>query len=138
MLALGSLFFLAYRILEAVLEGDVGSTTIYAIRWPLALVLTVGVAAAYHRAIRRADLADMPPEPPGRTVLSVVLVGSEGRDVARAVEEQTAAEVRMWERSDVEVALSTEAVVEAIESADHEHLLIVARPDGPEVIPYTE
>ena len=137
-LALGSLFFLAYRILEAVLEGDVGSTTIYAIRWPLALVLTVGIAAAYHWAIRRADLADMPPEPPGRTVLSVVLVGSEGGEVARAVEEQTGVKARVWDRPDADAALSAEAVIEAIELAEHERLLIVARTDGPEVIPYTE
>lgn len=137
-LALGSLFVLAYRVLEALLEGDSGTTTIFAIRWPLALVLTVGMAAAYHRAIRRADLADMPDDLPQRTVRSVVLVGSASQDLAKAIEEQTGARVRVWNRSDSEVVLSAETVREAIESAGSEHLLIVARPEGHEVIPYME
>lgn len=136
-LALVSLFVLAYRILETVLVGDLGPGTVFAIRWPLALALTVGVAAAYHRVIRRDDLRDRPPEAPGRAVVSVVLVGSGGREVASAVEERTGLKPQVWERSDTEVALSAESVAEAIESAQHEHLLIVARPDGQEVIPYT-
>ena len=137
-LALVSLFVLAYRILESILEGDLGPGTVFAIRWPLALAVTVGVAAAYHRVIRRDDLADLPQESPGRTVRSVVLVGSGGHAVAAAVEERTGVKPKVWERADTEVALSTESVVEAIESAEHEHLLIVAGPDGQEVIPYTQ
>ncbi|MDE0290738.1 MAG: DUF5671 domain-containing protein [bacterium] len=137
-LALGSLFFLAYRILESFLAGEAGTATVFAIRWPLALALTVGVAAAYHRAVRRADLVDTPEEPPRTAVGSVVLVGSGGRTVAEAVEKQTGAKVRVWDRTDTGVGFSTEAVLEVIESAEHERLLIVARPDGPEVIPYTE
>ena len=137
-LALGSLFALAYRVLESLLEGDSGMAMVFAIRWPLALALTVGVTAAYHRAVRRADLVETPEEPPLSEVRSVVLVGSGGSEVAKVVESQTGAKVRVWERSDAEVVLHAEEVVEAIESADHEHLLIVARPDGLEVIPYTE
>ena len=136
--ALVSLLVLVYRVLEPLLERDLGTTTIFAIRWPLALALTVGIAAAYHRAIRRADLTDMLAKPPERTVLSVVLVGSGGREVAEAVEVQTGVEVQVWDRPDVEMALSAETVVEAIELADHEHLLIVARSEGHEVIPYTK
>ena len=98
----------------------------------------MGVAAAYHRVIRKADLADLPQEAPGRKVLSVVMVGSGGREVASAVGERTGVKPWVWERSDAEIALSAESVVEAIESAEHEHLLIVARPDGQEVIPYTK
>ena len=137
-LALVSLFVLAYRILEGLLERELGQATVFAIRWPLALALTVGVAAAYHRVIRKADLADLPQEVPGRKVLSVVLVGSGGREVASAVGERTGVKPWVWERSDAEIALSAESVVEAIESAEHEHLLIVARSDGQEVIPYTK
>lgn len=136
-LALVSLFVLAYRILEGLLERELGQATVFAIRWPLALALTVGVAAAYHRVIRKADLADLPQEAPGRKVLSVVLVGSGGREVATVVQERTGVKPRVWERSDADIALSAESVVETIESAEHEHLLIVARPGGHEVIPYT-
>lgn len=137
-LALGSLFALAYRVLESLLEGDTGTATVFAIRWPLALALTVGVTAAYHRAVRRADLVDAPEESPRTVVTSVVLVGSGGREVAAAVEERTRAKVRVWDRMDTEAGFSAEEVLEVIESAEHESLLIVARPDGPEAIPYTE
>ena len=137
-LALGSLFALAYRFLESLLEGASGTATVFAIRWPLALALTVGVTAAYHRAVRRADVADTPEERPRSPVRSVILVGSGDREVAEAVEKQTGAKVRVWERKDTEAGVSAEAVAEAIASSEHEHLLIVARPDGLEVIPYSE
>ena len=137
-IALGSLFFLAYRVIEALLGEGFGARTVYAVRWPLALVATVGMSAAYHRVIRRADLSEMPLEPPAVGVRSVVLVGSGGREVAREVEKHTGIKARTWERADMEEALSAEAVVEAIASADHSHLLIVARPEGQEVIPYRE
>ena len=136
--ALVSLFTLAYRILESLLEGDFGTGTIFDVRWSLALVLTVGVVAAYHRAVRRVDLSDQPPEElPAGVVQTVVLVGSGGGEVASSVEAQTGAKVQVWERTDADVSLSVETVVDAIESAEHEHLLIVALPDGHEVIPYT-
>ena len=99
--------------------------------------MAVGAVAVYHRAIRRHDLAEVPaaPEP---VVRSVVLLGSGGREVARMLEERTGVRARIWERRDLQVSLSAEAVLEAVESAEHRHLLIVARPDGLQVIPYTE
>ena len=135
--ALGSLFVLAYRVLEALLERDLGTATVFAIRWPLALAVTVGLAAAYHRAIRRADVVEAPEEPSGPQVRSVILVGSSGHEVARAVAAQTGVEVQVWDRADVEASVSQESLVEAIESSEYEYLLVVARPEGPEVIPYT-
>ena len=137
-LALGSLFALAYRFLESLLEGALGTATVFAIRWPLALTLTVGVTAAYHRSVRIADVREVPEESPRLPVRSVVLVGSGGRKVAATVEERTGARVRVWDRLDTEAGFSAEGVLEVIESAEHESLLIVARPDGLEAIPYTE
>ncbi len=135
-LALGSLFFLTYRFLEGILASSLGSGTLFNIRWPLALAITVGVAAAYHRAIRRADLADMPAEVSRLAVRSVVLVGSDSGAVAEAVEERTGIAVQVWDRQDVKVSLSAETIVDTIESSEQEHLLIIARPEGHEVIPY--
>lgn len=138
-LALGSLFTLAYRFLQSLLEGDSGTATVFAIRWPLALALTVGVTAAYHRAVRRADLADTPEETPRTPVRSVILLASGGHEIAAAVEKETGVKVRAWDRADsTDITLSAEQVTAAIESSQHEHLLIVARPDGLEMIPYTE
>ena len=137
-LAISSLFVLVYRIIEAPFEGASFTTTLFTIRWPLALALTVGLAAGYHRTARKADLADIPEEPPARTVLSVVLVGSGGYEVAKTVEKETGVAVRVWDRPDIDLPLDIDQVMEAIDSGAYEHMLILARPDGPEVIPYIE
>ena len=56
------------------------------------------------------------------------------------VRERTGADVQVWERPDAERRPFTveEEVIAAMDSAEHPKLLIVARPEGPEVIPYTE
>lgn len=134
---LGALLSLTFELLTGVLDGQLGTSTLYAIRIQLGLIVAVGAVAAYHRAIRRLDLAEAPaaPEP---VVRSVVLLGAGGREVARMLEDRTGVRARIWERPDLGVSLPAEAVLEAVESAEHRHLLIVARPDGIEVIPYTE
>ena len=134
---LASLLNLTFVVLTRLLDSDLGASTLYAVRIQLGLILAVGAVAGYHWAIRRHDRAESPAES-GLVVRSVLLLGSGGREVAKVVKEQTGVKVRVWDRPDAGAALSTEAVMEAIESAEHPHLLILARPDGPEVIPYTE
>ena len=132
-----SLLSLTFVFLTRMLDGDLGASTLYAIRIQLGLVATAAVVAGYHWVIRRHDRTEMPAEP-DLVVRSVLLLGSGGREVAKVVEQRTGVKVRVWDRPDAEVAVSAEAVIAAVESADHERLLIVARPDGLEVIPYTE
>lgn len=143
--ALVSLLVLVYDVLVSVMEQTLDAYTLYTMRWPLALTAVVGLTAAYHRAVRRADLAeapgaDPPPAEPGRRVRSVVLLGGpDGGAAARMVRERTGADVQVWERADAERRpFTAEEVIAAMDSAEHPKLLIVARPEGPEVIPYTE
>lgn len=142
--ALISLLVLVYEVLISALEQTLDAWTLYTVRWPLALTAVVGLTAAYHRAVRRADLSEAPeadPDPAeaARKAESVVLLCRSGGPAARTVRERTGAEVQVWERPDAAAALSPdglEAVIQAVENSGHRSLLAVARPDGVEIIPY--
>jgi len=140
--ALVSLLVLVYRGLEQILGPGIGTGMVLAIRWPLALVTTVGLTAAYHRTVRRTDLLQMPDPEAGReafpeAVRSVTLVARDSRQVAEALGEQTAAQVRYLERSDGQGRrLALEEVMEILDNGPELHLLIVSGPDGIEIIPY--
>ena len=135
------------------LKGDLGASTLYDVRTQVGVIVAVGAAAGYHRTIRRQDravIAAVGAEVGGHrtirrqdraqgeeaAVRSVTLVGSGGRELARAVALRTDVKLQLFERPDMEVGFSRDEVVAAIESAEHEQLLIVARPEGPEVIPW--
>ncbi len=140
--ALVSLLVLVYRGLEQILGPGIGTGMVLAIRWPLALVTTVGLTAAYHRTVRRTDLLQMPDPEAGReafpeAVRSVTLVARDSRQVAEELGEQTAAQVRYLERSDGQGRrLALEEVMEILDNGPELHLLIVSGPDGIEIIPY--
>ena len=142
--ALVSLLVLVYRGLEQILGPGIGAGTVLAIRWPLAMVTTVGLTAAYHRIVRRTDLAEMPEpetgrEPSPETVRSVTLVARDSRHVAEAVGEQPAVRFRYLERSDGHGRpLALEEVMEILDNRPEPHLLIVSGPDGIETVPYEE
>ena len=140
--ALVSLLVLVYRALEQILGSGIGTGTVLAIRWPLALVTTVGLTAAYHRTVRRTDLMEMPdPETDGEEspepVRSVILVARDSRHVAEALGEQTAVRVRYLERTDGHGrGLALEEVMEILGDRPEPHLLIVSGQDGVGIIPY--
>lgn len=140
--ALVSLLVLVYRALEQVLGPGVGAGTVLAIRWPLALVSTVGLTAAYHRTVRRTDLAMMPDpeivrEAFPEAVRSVTLVARGSRRVAEALSEQTIARVRYLERTDRHGRrLVLEEVLQILDDRPEPHLLIVSGQDGVEIIPH--
>ena len=140
--ALVSLLVLVYRALEQILGPGIGAGTVLAIRWPLAMVTTVGLTAAYHRIVRRTDLAEMPEpetgrEPSPETVRSVTLVARDSRHVAEALGDQTSVQVRYLERSDGQGhPLALEEVMEILDNRPEPHLLIVSGQDGVETVPY--
>lgn len=140
--ALASLLVLVYRALEQILGPGAGTGTVLAIRWPLALVTTVGLTAAYHRTVRRTDLLEMPAPETGRqaspeVVRSVTLVARDSRHVAEALGEQTAVRVRYLERTDGHGRrLALEEVMEILDDRPEPHLLIVSGQDGVRIIPY--
>ena len=139
--ALVSLLVLVYRALEQVLGPGVGTGTVLAIRWPLALVATVGLTAAYHRTVRRTDLLVMPGETrreaPPEAVRSLTLVARDGGLVAEALAERTGVRVRYLERTDGHGRPpALEEMMEILDDRPEPHLLIISLQDGLEIIPY--
>ncbi|MCE2530764.1 MAG: hypothetical protein J4G11_12980 [Acidimicrobiia bacterium] len=140
--ALVSLLVLVYLALEQILGPGAGTATVLAIRWPLALVTTVGLTAAYHRMVRRTDLLEMPDPEIDRQaspeqVRSVTLVARDSRHVAEALGEQTAVRVRYLERTDGHGrGLALEDVMEILDDRPEPHLLIVSGQDGVGIIPH--
>ena len=95
-------------------------------------LLLVGVPVWWHywskvRTDRAVEVETM--------VRYVTLVGSGGRDLADVVTRRTGVKLWLFERPGLDVGFSADEVVAAIESAEHEQLLIVARRRRPEVIP---
>ena len=142
--ALISLLTLVVQVLEDALDGSFGSQTIQGVRIPIAFVITVGAVAAYHWAIHKEDNLDRPADEEGTlipTVSSVVLVSADGTEVAAAVTRETGVRVRVWDQADGETTAETADVidvVEAIRTASHARLLIIARSSGVEALPFTE
>ena len=140
--ALVSLLVLVYRALEQVLGPGVGAGTVLAIRWPLALVCTVGLTAAYHRTVRRTDLLEAPDPDTGReappaAVRSLTLVARDSGPVAEELAGQTGVRVRYLERADGQGRpLALEEVLEVLNDHPEAHLLIVSGEDGLGIIPY--
>ena len=141
-MALVSLLVLVYSALEQILGSGTGTGLVLAVRWPLALVTTVGLTAAYHRAVRRTDLAEMSDpeagrEAPPEAVRSLTLVARDSGHVAEALAEQIAVTVRYLERTDGQGRpLASDEVLELLHDHPESHLLIVSGEDGVGIIPY--
>ena len=136
--ALVSLLTLGVQALEDLFSGVFGSETIFDIRIPLALVVTVGAIAGYHWTVRQEDQRDAPDEEDELVVRSVILISADGADLASTVEQRTGVKVRHWHRPDSDAIASVDDVVGAIEHGTHPRLLVIARPDRVESIPYSE
>ena len=137
--ALISLLTLVIRLLEDILDGQVGSETVYATRISFALVVTVGAVAAYHWAIHKEDRGDIvESDEPILKVRSIVLVSGDGADTASEITRLIGVRVRVWDCPDVEVSVQAEHVIEAIRHVDHPRALVIATDAGFEVLPFTE
>jgi len=126
------------QALEDLFSGVFGSETIFDIRIPLALVVTVGAIAGYHWTVRQEDQRDAPDEEDELVVRSVILISADGADLASTVEQRTGVKVRHWHRPDSDAIASVDDVVGAIEHGTHPRLLVIAWPDRVESIPYSE
>jgi hypothetical protein len=137
--ALGALLTLAVTVLEDLFDSAFGSSTIYDIRVPLALVITVGAVAAYHWSVRSEDQEDTPaPEEIELPVRLVVLVSNDGRDVSDQITSELGIRVRVWDQPEGTDAPSFETLREIIETGTHPRLLVIAQPGGFTAVPYTE
>lgn len=134
--------------LEDVARGTAGASTVFRIRVPAGLVLTMGVIGAYHAAVYREDraaLAMAGPGPQTATATEIVLLASEPQaaDVASALRSRTGAHVRIWHPVEPVVApppvellpaevfpVDVDALLESVAATRCRHVLVELTAEG--------
>ncbi len=140
--ALGTSLFIVFSVVDGVLNTSFDRQGVWDLHGPLAVALTAGVAAGYHRRIMRSDQQVMnsvvtEPVPasasaperrgPGR----VIVVAADPAPLAAAVEMATGAEVEVIRRSDAPpVAFDLDVARMEIAESTAAALMVVVGPDG--------
>jgi hypothetical protein len=134
-----SLSVLLFVVFRDLLEGTIGSAVIHELRAAVGLVLTAGAVAGYHGTMYRADRLAQPLERPAGP-RNVLLVSSDGRQLASAVAEGTGAKVRSIHRLDIAPGdIEVQRVNAAILASPHERVLVTVDEGGMvDVIPYED
>lgn len=114
-----------------VLDSEAGLNTLYAIRIPLALVVTIGAVAGYHWTVFSEDRERAPEEVEQRRIRSVVVIGADRDGLGAAIEEATGTRPQIWQRTDRKnPVVDPSVVVAAVEATAGERLVVVVGPDG--------
>lgn len=89
-------------VLQDVFAGSVGPQTLQNVRYPLGIIVTSGLVAAYHWTVLRADRGVLGEQQHGPRY--VLLVGPADPDVAREAHARTGGVVNLVARTDLEAA----------------------------------
>ncbi len=153
MVALVSLVLALFFGFDDIARGVAGSSTLFRLRIPGALVLTMAVIAGYHALVYRADRAALAGAPSavapgaaagwagnvvGRPVLrSLVVLGPApaADELARTLHERLDLEVRVWHTTTYEPCgpVDLDALVATLAGTDARHALVTMGPSGPTV-----
>ncbi len=136
--AVGALIPTLASSIQDALNSEFGWETLHSNQVGLALVLTVSSVAWYHLTLYRHDRREMIPPPSMAPARSVILVSSNGVDLASELAIKTGASVMRWHRIDglTDAAVDAEALAEQIRSSTAEDLLIVLGPTGLQLVPF--
>lgn len=145
--ALINLTIVLFQLFDAVLESDLGASTLRDMRWSVALLLTAGAVAAYHWLVLREDRTIVgPDEPvaPAARPKSVMLLAAGPTDaIAAALEAAGTIRVRTGRRLDAPPDAATlpaseiDALRERIEASEADQLIVIVGLDGGvELVPY--
>jgi hypothetical protein len=134
--AIISLITVVFQIFNGLLSSTLGSTTINEMRFALGILISTGIVAAYHWEIYRhekdVDVSF------GTGTKSVLLVGPIDSEFVSALKHATGAHVTFWERTDAGViAWPLEQVIELVQQATSEQLLVILGTTGVTAIPVT-
>ena len=147
LVALVNLTILLFRLLEATLDGDLSRQTVQDSRWPIALLLAAVAAGVYHWLVFREDQrfareAELPPAPAGPGEI-VLLVAGASEPLARALEQQLGARVRVWQRLDQQAPATLlsdeqiERLLAQIRAISGERVAVICDANGEiAIVPY--
>jgi hypothetical protein len=134
--AIISLITVVFQIFNGLLSSTLGSTTINEMRFALGILISTGIVAAYHWEIYRHE-KDVEVSF-GTGTKSVLLVGPIDSEFVSALKHATGAHVTFWERTDAGViAWPLEQVIELVQQATSEQLLVILGTTGVTAIPVT-
>jgi hypothetical protein len=125
--ALIALITVASRVFEDLFAGGIDSQTIYDVRWSLAIVVALGVMAAYHWRVYRSDREAEPERVGGFERLLLVAPG-EAAALGRTLAERTGARVDVWRTGEGEASI--DAVLAALEGVEGPEGVVMVGPDG--------
>jgi len=144
--ALATSLFLVFSVIDGAFNQSLDRQAVWDLHAPLAIAVTAGVAAGYHRRVMRADravLATVPPAsapapstapapaPERRGPSRVVVVAADPAPLAAAVEMATGATVEMVRRGDPPpVAFDLDMARMEVAESDADALMVVVGPDG--------
>ena len=144
--ALATSLFLVFAVVDGAFNQTLDREAVWDLHAPLAIAVTAGVAAGYHRRVMRADkavLATVPPAsapapsrapapaPERRGPSRVVVVAADPAPLAAAVEMATGATVEMVRRGDPPpVAFDLDMARMEVAESDADVLMVVVGPDG--------
>lgn len=138
-----ALLSLVYLVLEDGLAGQLGAETLRQIRFAVGVLVTTSLLSAYHWTVFRADrvlapqVATTAPSTVDRAAERwVLLVGAEHPDVVAELARRTGSRAQLMVRTDGGMQpWSIDDLVEAVSAAPAGDLVIVAAPDGLQVLP---
>ncbi len=134
--AIVSLITVVFQIFNGLLSSSLGSTTINEMRFALGILISTGIVAAYHWEIYRHE-KDVEVSF-GTDTKSILLVGPVDQEFVSALKQATGAHVTFWERTDAnEIAWPLEQVIELVQQAASEQLLVILGTTGVTAIPVT-
>lgn len=140
-----ALLTLVYLVLADVLAGETGAETLRSVRFAVGVLVTTSLLSAYHWTIFRADRALVPqvattgPAPAGGEVEPdrwVLLVGADDPDIVAELARRTGTRVQLVTRTDDGAGpWALDDLVQRIGSAPSGDLVVVAAPEGLQVLP---
>jgi hypothetical protein len=125
-----SLIVIVFVLVEDVLDGTFGASTLDNTAIAISLLVTAGALAWYHLAVFRED-REVTPDPRSYAVKDVLLISATDTPLSDAIRDRIGANVRM-----VAVAAggsngeSFDQVLEALENETHRHILIIHDGEG--------
>jgi hypothetical protein len=134
--AIVSLITVVFQIFNGLLSSSIGTATLNDMRFALGILISTGIVAAYHWEIYRHE-KDVEVSF-GTNTKSVLLVGPVDQEFVSALKHATGAHVTFWERTDAsEIAWPLDRVIELVQQAKSEQLLVILETTGVIAIPVT-
>ncbi|MGN6578341.1 MAG: DUF5671 domain-containing protein [Nocardioides sp.] len=126
-----------YLVLQDVVESTVGAETLRSVRFAVGVLLATAAITAYHWAVYRSDREHVPEAAEQHLPRFVLLVGPEGREVAREVAHRTHGRVQALVRADNgHTTWTADEVMAAIGDSTAEEVIVLAEPEGLRAIPF--